>query len=60
MLQQDIQVKEGEALRSTLAMIVREMPSLVQGTTLICKIDNQVLKAVLQRKELPKTWLLMR
>ena len=50
MLQQDIQVKEGEALRSTLAMIVREMPSLVQGKTLVCKIDNQVLKAVLERK----------
>jgi len=50
MLQQDIQVKEGEALRSTLAMIVREMPSLVRGKTLVCKIDNQVLKAVLERK----------
>ena len=50
MLSQDIQVKEGEALRSTLAMIVREMPSLVKGKTLICKVDNQVLKAVLERK----------
>ena len=50
MLGQDIQVKEGEALRMTLSMIVQEMPQLVQGKTLVCKIDNQVLKAVLERK----------
>jgi len=50
MLGQDIQVKEGEALRMTLPMIVQEMPQLVQGKTLVCKIDNQVLKAVLERK----------
>ena len=49
-LRQDIQVKEGEALRVTLAMIVEEMPDLVKGKTLVCKIDNQVLKAVLERK----------
>ena len=39
MLGQDIQVKEGEALRMTLSMIVQEMPQLVQGKTLVCKID---------------------
>ena len=50
MIQQDIQVKEGEALRVTLSMIVRELPDLVKGKTLVCKIDNQVLKAVLVRK----------
>ena len=49
-LSQDIQVKEGEALRATLAMIVNEMPELVKGKTLVCKIDNQVVKAVLERK----------
>ena len=50
MLGQDIQVKEGEALRMTLSMIVQEMPQLVQGKILVCKIGNQVLKAVLERK----------
>ena len=50
MLKQDIQVKEGEALRATLAMMVQEMPQLLKGKTLVCKIDNQVLKAVLERK----------
>ena len=50
MLQQDIQVKEGEALRATISMIVKEMPDMVKGKTLICKIDNQVVKAVLERK----------
>ena len=50
MLQQDIQVKEGEALKATLSMITKEMPDLVMGKTLVCKIDNQALKAVLERK----------
>ena len=50
MLSQDIQVKEGEALRATISMIVSEMPSLVQGKTLVCHIDNQALKAVYERK----------
>ena len=50
MLQQDIQVKEGEALRATLSMVVQELPDLIKGKTLICKIDNQALKAVLERK----------
>ena len=49
MLQQDIQVKKGEALRATLSMIVQELPDLVKGKTLICKIDNKVLKAVLEK-----------
>ena len=50
LLSQDIQVKEGEALRATLSMIVQEMPDLVKGKNLVCKIDNQVVKAVLERK----------
>ena len=50
MLKQDIQVKEGEALRATLAMIVEEFSELVKGKTLVCKVDNQVLIAVLERK----------
>ena len=49
-LQQDIQVKEGEALRATLAMMVEESPKEVYGKTLICKIDNQSLKAILEKK----------
>ena len=50
LLSQDIQVKEGEALRVTLSMIVQEMPDLIRGKTLVCKVDNQVVKAVLERK----------
>ena len=50
MLLQDIQVKEGEALRATLNMMVVRMPQLIKGKTLVCKVDNQVLKAVLERK----------
>ena len=49
-LQQDIQVKEGEALRATLSMLVSEFLDEIQGKTLVCKVDNQVLKAVLERK----------
>ena len=51
LLSQDIQVKEGEALRATLSMIVQEMPNLIKGNTLVCKIDNQVVKPVLERKD---------
>ena len=50
MLSQDIQVKEGEALRATLSMIVSQIPHEIYGKTLLCKIDNQALKAVLERK----------
>ena len=49
-LDQDIQVKEGEALRATLFMLVSEFLDRIKGKTLVCKIDNQVLKAVLERK----------
>ena len=49
-LNQDIQVKEGEALRATLFMLVPEFLDKIQGKSLVCKIDNQVLKAVLDRK----------
>ena len=37
MLQQDIEVKEGELLRATISMIVHEMPDSVKGKTLITK-----------------------
>jgi len=50
MLLQDIQVKEGEALRATLNMMLLEMPAEIKGKTLVCKVDNQALKAVLERK----------
>ena len=49
-LHQDIQVKEGEALRSTLQMTVTKFSEQIMGKTLVCKIDNQVLKEVLERK----------
>ena len=35
MLKQDIQVKEGEALRATLSMVIQEMPDLIVGKTLV-------------------------
>ena len=50
MLPQDIQIKEGEALRATLSMMVKEMPHELYAKTLICKVDNQALMAVLERK----------
>jgi hypothetical protein len=47
---QHIQIKEGEALRATLSMMVKEMSHELYGKTLICKVDNQALMAVLERK----------
>jgi hypothetical protein len=58
LLSQDIQVKEGEALRATLQMMVNEMPEFIQGKTLVCKVDNQVLKAVWERKGTSKNLIL--
>ena len=49
MFSQDIQVKEGEALRATLSMMVNQVPHEIQGKTLLCKVDNQALKAVVER-----------
>ena len=49
-LSKDIQVKEGEALRATLSMIVHQIPHEIYGKTLVWKVDNQALKAVLERK----------
>ena len=46
----DIQVKEGEALRATLQLLIEEFPTQIKGKTLMCKVDNQVLKAVIERK----------
>ena len=47
---QDILVKEGEARRQTLLIVVVELPDQIQGKTLVCKVDNQSLKAILERK----------
>ena len=50
MLSQDIQVKEGEALRQTLCMMVNTMPEQMKGKTVLCKVDNQALKAIIEKK----------
>ena len=57
-LTQDIQVKEAEALRATITMLVIDMPEQIKGKTLICKVDNQVLKAVWERKGTSKNLML--
>ena len=44
-------MKEGEVLRQALHMMVRELPQDIKGKTLICKVDYQSLKAVMDRKE---------
>ena len=54
LLSEDIQVKEAEALRATISMLVIDMPELIKGKTLVCKVDNQVLKAVWERKGILK------
>ena len=50
MLSEDIQVKEAEALRATINMLVMDIPDQIKGKTLVCKVDNLVLKAVWERK----------
>ena len=50
MLEQDIQVKEGFALRATLQMLLCQVPERLKGKNVICKVDNQVVKAVWERK----------
>ena len=49
-MRENIQVKEGEALRQTLHMMVTDLPQDIKGKTLICKVDNQSLIAVMERK----------
>ena len=46
----DIQIKEAEALKATIVMLVNKIPDQIQGKTLICKVDNQALKAIFDRK----------
>ena len=58
LLGEDIQVKEAEALRATISMLVMEMPKEIEGKTLVCKVDNQVLKAVWERKGTSKNLIL--
>jgi hypothetical protein len=50
MLDQDIQVKEAFALRATLQMLLIQVPERLSGKNIICKVDNQVVKAVWERK----------
>ena len=50
LLEEDIQVKEGEALKQTLVMAIAQIPEQIKEKTLLCKVDNQVLKAVLEKK----------
>ena len=57
-MKEDIQVKEAEALRATISMLVTDMPEELKGKTLICKVDNQVLKAVWERKGTCKNLML--
>jgi hypothetical protein len=58
LLDEDIQVKEAEALRATINMLVLDMPDKIKGKTLVCKVDNQVLKAVWERKGTSQNLLL--
>ena len=58
LLGEDIQVKEAEALRATINMLILETPEQLKGKTLICKVDNQVLKAVWDRKGTSQNLLL--
>ena len=37
-------------MRQTLHMMVMESPEEIKGKTLVCKVDNQSLKAVMERK----------
>ena len=45
-----IQVKEAFALRATLQMLLLQVPERLSGKHIICKVDNQVVKAVWERK----------
>ena len=58
LLKEDIQVKEAEALRATINMLVIDMPEQIRGKTLVCKVDNLVLKAVWERKGTSKNLML--
>ena len=50
LLHEDIQVKEGEALKQTLIMIMDKLPEQIKGKCLVCKVDNMTVKAVLERQ----------
>ena len=50
MLSQKIQVKEGEALRQTLCTMVNTTPNQIKGKTVLCKVENQALKAIIVKK----------
>ena len=58
LLEEDIQVNVAEALRATINMLVVDMPEQIKGKTLICKVDNQVLMAVWERKGTSKILML--
>ena len=40
----------GEALRQTLNVMVLEVPREIKERTLVCKVDNQSLKAVIEKR----------
>ena len=42
--------KKEKFLRETLQLLTEEFPTQIKGKTLCCKVDNQVLKAVIKRK----------
>ena len=50
MMNQDIQVKEGVALKETLQMLIKQVPNQIKGTNVVCSIDNQALQAIYNRK----------
>ena len=44
MLKEDIQVKEAEALRAIINMLVVDMSEQIKGKTLICKVDKSSIE----------------
>ena len=57
-LNQDIQVKEGVALREILQMLISEAPNQLNVTNVVCNIDNQALQAIYNRKGTSKNLVL--
>ena len=35
-------------------MLVNEMPEQIKGKTFLCKVDNQALKAIIEKKRVYK------
>ena len=45
-------------LRASISMLVIDLPEFIKGKTLVCKVDNQVLRAVWERKGTSQNLLL--